>query len=355
MIITMKSSASADEVQKVLAYISKSSYKPRLVKGENRTIIELIGTGTIDKDDLEKFNSVERVHRIQKPYKRISFEGGRDRKSFKVGNVTVGGDKLVIMIGPCAVETLEQTDATAALVADYERGNGINGYILRGGAFKPRTSPYSFEGLGEEGLKILRQVGDKYKLPVVTEVMGASEVDTVNRYTDIHQVGTRNFQNFRLLDALGDVDKPVLLKRGMSGSIEEFLLSAERIVARGNSNVILCLRGIRTFNDAYRNDVDVADVVRLKQLTNLPVFFDPSHSTGNRDAIIPVSMGAIAMGIDGLLVDLHVNPEKALVDGAQALWPAQGEALIKMAQAFKSTQLQSRADYITAEEARNQK
>ena len=354
MIITLHQNIEQEEIDKLLEFISKAGYKPRLVKGEHNSIVELIGHGQLEPEDIRKFACVEKVHRIEKPYKRISFEGGRRRHEIKVGNVNIGGQKLVVMIGPCAVESYEQTEKAAKQIAGFETNDGIEGYILRGGAFKPRTSPYAFEGLGEEGLKILQDVGKKYNLPVITEVMSANDVDLVNRYTDIHQVGTRNFQNFRLLDALGEVDKPVLLKRGMSGTIEEFLLSAERIAARGNPDVILCLRGIRTFNDAYRNDVDVADVARIKQLCNLPVIFDPSHSTGNRDTIIPVSMGAVAMGIDGLLADLHPNPEEALVDGAQALWPAMGDALIKSVSIIKKAQMEAAKHYITAEEARHQ-
>ncbi|MDH5716132.1 MAG: 3-deoxy-7-phosphoheptulonate synthase [Spirochaetia bacterium] len=353
MIILLHNNIQEDEINLLMDFIAKSGYKPRLVTGEQNKIIELIGHGNLDIEDVRKFACVEKVHRIEKPYKRISFEGGRRRHEINVGGVTIGGKKLIIMIGPCAVESYEQTETAAKQIANFPKNDAIEGYILRGGAFKPRTSPYAFEGLGEKGLEILSDVGKKYNLPVITEVMSASDVELVNKYTDIHQVGTRNFQNFRLLDALGEVDKPVLLKRGMSGTIEEFLLAAERIAAHGNPDVILCLRGIRTFNDAYRNDVDSADVVRIKQLCNLPVIFDPSHSTGNRDAILPVSMGAIAMGIDGILVDLHPKPEEALVDGAQALWPEMGERLIAASIIVKKAQLEASKLYITAEEARN--
>ncbi|RME90123.1 MAG: 3-deoxy-7-phosphoheptulonate synthase [Candidatus Hydrogenedentota bacterium] len=354
MIVTLRKEATEEEVEKLFAFIRDAGYEPRLVKGESKSIVELIGSGDLTPDDLLKFACTEKVHQIQKPYKRISLEGDRKPITINVKGRIIGGEKLIVFIGPCAVESYEQTDGIAKLISEYPVNDQIGGYILRGGAFKPRTSPYAFEGLGEEGLKILREVGDKYGFPIVTEVMSANDVPLVEKYTDIHQVGTRNFQNFKLLDALGEVKKPVLLKRGMSGTIQEFLLAAERIVARGNPNVILCLRGIRTFNDAYRNDVDVADVVRLKQLTTLPVVFDPSHSTGNRDAVIPVSMGAVAMGIDGLLVDLHTNPEEALVDGPQALWPTQGKAFIESINIIKKAQLEAKKYYITAEEARQQ-
>lgn len=352
MIITLREEAHESEIEKLLKFIEKAGYQPRLVKGEKQSIVELIGSGDLTPDDLLKFSCTEKVHQIQKPYKRISLEGDRKPLVIDVKGRKIGGEKLIVFIGPCAVESFEQTDSIAKLISEYPVNDQIGGYILRGGAFKPRTSPYAFEGLEEEGLKILREVGDKYGFPIITEVMSANDVSLVERYTDIHQVGTRNFQNFKLLDALGESKKPVLLKRGMSGTIQEFLLSAERIVTRGNPNVILCLRGIRTFNDAYRNDVDVADVVRLKQLCTLPVVFDPSHSTGNRDAVIPVSMGAVAMGVDGLLVDLHTNPEEALVDGPQALWPAQGEAFIKSLDIIKKGQMEASKLYITAEEAR---
>ena len=352
MIITVKENSEEKDIQDLLGYISSMGFSPRVVQGENKKIIELIGSGKADAEDFAKFACVEKVHRIQKSYKRISLEGDRTHHKIKVRDLTIGGEKLVVMIGPCAIENFEQTDKTAALVASYPVNDNIEGYVLRGGAFKPRTSPYAFEGLKEDGLKILREVGDKYNLPVITEVMAVADIETVHKYTDIHQVGTRNFQNFSLLDALGEVDKPVLLKRGMSGTLEEFLLAAERIVSRGNSDVILCLRGIRTFNDAFRNDVDSVDVIRLKQLTNLPVVFDPSHSTGNREAIIPAAMGAVTMGIDGLLIDLHVNPEQALVDGAQALWPAQGEALVKSLDIVKEAQLKAKKEFISAQEAK---
>ncbi len=353
MIITLKDQVSEEELEALFQFIRENGYRPQLVEGEVKKIVELIGTGKLTPDDVRKFTCVEEVHKIQRPYKRISLEGGRRRRIINVKGREIGGEKIILMMGPCAVESYEQTDAIAKIVASFPTTEAIGGYILRGGAFKPRTSPYSFEGLGEEGLKILREVGEKYQLPIVTEVMSEYEVDLVAEYADILQVGTRNFQNFRLLDRLGGVDKPVLLKRGMSGTLEEFLLAAERIVVKGNPNVILCLRGIRTFNDAYRNDVDVADIVRLKQLTILPIVFDPSHSTGNRDAVIPVSLGAVAMGADGLLVDVHIDPEKALVDGAQALWEPQARAFVKMVDIIKKAQKEAMKYYLTAEEARH--
>ncbi len=356
MIITLKNKEHYDdsELTHLLEFIKKAGFEPRLSKGARKTVIELIGFKNASTDDFLKFNCVEEVHRIQKPYKRISLESHRESHVVSVGSkLKIGSEKLVIMMGPCAVESYEQTRKIAELMSKYKLDNNfIEGFILRGGAYKPRTSPYAFEGLGEEGLKILRKVSDEFHFPVITEVMSEYDVDVVNQYADIHQVGTRNFQNFKLLDKLGKVNKPVLLKRGMSGTIDELLLAAERIASKGNQDIILCLRGIRTFNDAYRNDVDVADVVRLKQLCCLPVIFDPSHSTGNRDAILPVTAGAVMMGVDGVLVDLHYNPEEALVDGPQALWPAQGEAFIKTLIIAKKAQQEAKKIYLSSEEAR---
>jgi 3-deoxy-7-phosphoheptulonate synthase len=289
-----------------------------------RTIIGIIGNGrSLDREKLEQMDGVERAVPILKPFKRASREFHPQDTLVSVNGLVIGGNKLVVMAGPCAVESREQMLEAAWAVKE------AGGTILRGGAFKPRTSPYSFQGLGVEGLRILGQVRAEVGLPVVTEVMDPELVPLVSTYAGVLQIGARNMQNFALLHAVGEAQRPVLLKRGMMSTIEELLMAAEYILSHGNDRIILCERGIRTFETYTRNTIDISAVPVLKQLTHLPVIVDPSHGTGRRELVEPVSRAAIAAGADGLMIEVHPHPEKALSDGAQSLKPEQFSALMQ--------------------------
>ncbi len=317
MIIVMKRKADQQELEKVIKWIESVGYKAHVSKGVERTIIGAIGDerGKVVLMSAESMPGVEKVMPILQPYKLASRETRDGNTVIKVGAVEIGGPKFVVIAGPCAVESLEQLMECAFVVKK------AGASMLRGGAFKPRTSPYSFQGLGEEGLKILAQAREKTGLPVVTEIMSASDVELIESYADVLQVGARNTQNFTLLKAVGQAKKPVLLKRGMMTTIEELLMSAEYILASGNDQVILCERGIRTFETAMRNTLDISAVPVLKDKTHLPVIVDPSHAIGQWKFVLPLAKAAVAVGADGLLIEVHPDPQHALSDGPQSLKP----------------------------------
>jgi 3-deoxy-7-phosphoheptulonate synthase len=293
--------------------------------GVRHTVLGAVGSKVdFDIRDLEVLDGVSEVLRISAPYKLASRQFRPEGSIIALGNgVAIGGEQVVLMAGPCSVESAEQIDTIAALLSKL----GVR--VLRGGAFKPRTSPYSFQGMGPKALEYLRLTGDKYGMVVVSEVMDQTQIPLILEYVDVLQVGARNMQNYNLLKELGKVSKPILLKRGISATIEELLLSAEYIMAGGNYNVILCERGIRTFESYTRNTLDVSAIPVIKKLSHLPIIADPSHGTGRRDKVPPMARAAVAAGADGLLIEVHHDPEKALSYGAQSLFPDQIEKLMK--------------------------
>lgn len=317
MIIVMKKSATESQIENVIQWIESVGYKAHPSRGVERTIIGAVGDerGRAYLKFAESLSGVEKIVPILKPYKLASRESKEGNTMIEVGDVIIGGPRFVVMAGPCSVESEEQMMEIAYTV---KKGGA---HILRGGAFKPRTSPYSFQGMEEEGLKLLAKARERTGLPVVTEVMNPVDVDLVETYADILQIGARNVQNFPLLKQVGQSKKPVLLKRGMMTTIEELLMSAEYVLSSGNDQVILCERGIRTFETATRNTLDISAVPVLKELTHLPVIVDPSHAAGNWKYVIPLSRAAAAVGADGLLVEVHPEPEKAVSDGNQSLKP----------------------------------
>lgn len=317
MLIVMKPKSSDEDVQKIVSYIEAKGFDAHISRGEINTIIGAVGGKVIDKRDLDLMDCVQEVIKITSSYKLASRLFQREDTVIDFNGTKFGGEKISIIAGPCAVESLEQLESVAEKLADC----GIK--FLRGGAFKPRTSPYSFQGLGEEGLKHLRKVADKYNMFVVSEIMEISQIPMVIKYVDILQVGARNMQNFNLLRELGHLDKPVLLKRGLSATIDDLLMSAEYIMAGGNRNVILCERGIRTFETATRNTLDISAIPVIKKISHLPVIADPSHGTGLRDKVAPMTRAAIAAGADGVTIEVHSCPDEALCDGAQSLYPEQ--------------------------------
>ena len=316
MIIIMKRGATADEISYVVADIETLGYRAHLSSGEERTIIGVIGDERpVEPERFEVFDGVERVVRILHPFKLASRDFHPEDSVVRINGVSVGEQPVIVMAGPCSVESREQMMETAAAVKE------AGAHVLRGGAFKPRTSPYAFQGLGLKGLELLREARDAYHLPVITEVMSPQEVMLVAQYADILQVGARNMQNFALLHAVGEIQKPVLLKRGMMSTIEELLMAAEYILTHGNQRVMLCERGIRTFETATRNTFDINAIPVLKSLTHLPVIADPSHGTGKWELVAPIARAAVAAGADGMLVEVHCDPAHALSDGAQSLKP----------------------------------
>ena len=318
MILVIRPDATLDQIEHVIERVRELGFTPHVSRGEARTIVGVIGDET--KPQTENFSAipgVEQVLRILKPFKLASREFHKADSVVYVGKVRIGGGSLAMIAGPCAVENYEVMDA----IAKYVKAGGAN--ILRGGAFKPRTSPYSFQGMGEEGLKILREVGNKYDMPVVTEVMDPRQVDLVCRYTDMLQIGARNMQNFDLLKECGKAKKPVLLKRGMSATVKDMLMSAEYVLAEGNKDVVLCERGVRSFEDSTRNMLDMSAVPNVKGQSHLPIIVDPSHATGRPDLIPSMCRASVAAGADGVHVEVHNCPEKALSDGPQALLPHQ--------------------------------
>ena len=317
MIIVLKPHATEAEVAQVIRKIESFGLAAHISKGTERTIIGAIGDERVlQEGQLEAFPFVEKVLPVLKPYKLASREFRPEGSVVNVDGVLVGGRRVVVMAGPCAVEGREGLLETARSV------KAAGGHILRGGAYKPRTSPYTFQGLGEEGLKYLAEAKRETGLPIVTELMDTREASVVYEYADLVQIGARNMQNFKLLKEVGSRQKPVLLKRGMSSTVKELLLAAEYIMSEGNYDVILCERGIRTFEDATRNTLDLSIVPLIKQLSHLPVIVDPSHATGKWDLVPPMALAAVAAGADGIMVEVHPRPEEALSDGPQALLPS---------------------------------
>jgi len=324
MIIVLKSKVSDKEIQAVADKIERMGLKPHISKGETKTIIGAIGDESkLKVGQLKAMPVVEKIMPVVKPYKLVSREGHEEDTIIKVGDAKIGSKDLTVMAGPCAVESAEQLIEIARAV----KKTGAN--VLRGGAFKPRTSPYSFQGMGEEGLKILAEARKKTGLPIITEVMTIEEVPLVADYADILQIGTRNAQNFNLLRAVGKVDKPVMLKRGLASTLKEFLMAAEYIMSEGNSQVILCERGIRTFCTYSRNTLDLNIVPVLKKESHLPVVVDVSHGTGRIDLVNPLSRASVAVGADGLMIEAHPNPQEATSDGDQSLDAKQFAQLMK--------------------------
>ncbi|OGF98531.1 MAG: 3-deoxy-7-phosphoheptulonate synthase [Candidatus Glassbacteria bacterium RIFCSPLOWO2_12_FULL_58_11] len=324
MIISMRHDASEPQIQAVIEKLQSLKLDAHRSTGLDRTIIGAIGdTARIDTRDFEILEGVDDVVRISAPYKLASRQFKPSDTVVKIRDVAIGGREVVVSAGPCSVESREQIDLIARLVA------AAGAKILRGGAFKPRTSPYSFQGLGEEGLIMMREAADKYGLAIASEVMDASQIEMMLQYVDIFQVGARNMQNFTLLRSLSKVSKPVLLKRGLSATIEELLMSAEYILSGGNTQVILCERGIRTFETYTRNTMDICAIPVVHKLSHLPIVADPSHGTGLRDKVLPMARAAIAAGADGLLIEVHHEPDKAVSDGAQSLYPNQFDTLMK--------------------------
>jgi 3-deoxy-7-phosphoheptulonate synthase len=317
MIIIMKKGATSAQLSHLLARVEESGCQPHISEGEERMVVGVIGNvRKLDRTQIEQLDGVDHTVPILRPFKLASREFRQADSIVSAGGVAVGGKRLVVMAGPCAVESYGQLLEAAQAVKE------AGATVLRGGAFKPRTSPYSFQGLGEEGLRLLARVRDETGLPIVTEVMEPQMVPIVADFADILQVGTRNMQNYALLHAVGEVRRPVLLKRGMMSTIDELLMSAEYILSHGNDQIILCERGIRTFETYTRNTVDIGAVPVLKQLSHLPVIVDPSHGTGKWELVDSVSRAAVAAGADGLIVEVHPRPEEALSDGCQSLKPA---------------------------------
>jgi 3-deoxy-7-phosphoheptulonate synthase len=329
MLIVMRADATQEQIARVVEVIHQLGFKAHVMPGATRTAIGITGNqGPIDPAHFEYLPGVAEAIRVTKPYKLVSRELRREDTLINVGEVQIGGPEPVIIAGPCAVESYEQTMEIAEAVASC----GVK--LFRGGAFKPRTSPYSFQGLGLEGLKILAQVRDRFRLNIVTEVLDTETVDLVAEYADVLQIGARNMQNFSLLRRVGSTKKPVLLKRGMSATLDEFLLAAEYIMNGGNYQVILCERGVRTFADHTRNTLDLSIVPAIQQISHLPIIVDPSHGTGRSDKVVPLARAAAAVGADGIMVEVHNHPERALSDGPQAILPETLRQLVREVKAI---------------------
>ncbi len=321
MLIIMKPGAQDAQIEIVIDFIKRKGFDAHVSQGEVHTVIGAVGGKLIDPRDIELIEGVKEVIRITSSYKLVGRVFQPVDTVVEVNGVKFGAGNVGIIAGPCSIESYEQMDAVAQKLSSY----GVK--ILRGGAFKPRTSPYAFQGLGEDGLKIIREVADKYSMAVACEVMEISQIPMFLEYVDILQVGARNMQNFNLLRELGMINKPVLLKRGLSSTIEEWLMSAEYLMAGGNRDVILCERGIRTFEKATRNTLDISAIPVVKKISHLPIVVDPSHATGIRDSVAPMSKASLAAGCDGIIVEVHDSPENALCDGAQSLHPETFEVL----------------------------
>jgi len=330
MIIVMRAGAPEEQLQEVIRRINELGYQPHIIRGTQRNVVGAIGDerGKARLQSLESLPGVESVVPILQPFKLASREFKPDRTVIKLGDLEIGGDRLTIIAGPCSVESEAQLVETALAVKEAGAG------ILRGGAFKPRTSPYAFQGLEEEGLKLLAQAKEMTGLYIVTEVVNPKDVELVGQYADILQVGARNVQNFALLRSLGEINKPVLLKRGMATTIKEYLMSAEYILSQGNYEVILCERGIRTFETETRFTLDLNAVPVLRKLTHLPIFVDPSHGTGHWEYVAPMAKAAIAAGADGLMIEVHMRPEEAFSDGIQSLKPKRFSTLMQELRPF---------------------
>jgi 3-deoxy-7-phosphoheptulonate synthase len=326
MVVVMQEGATEEQIQKVIDRLIQMGFDVHRSTGTTHTVLGAVGGAPVDHRDIELLDGVREVVKISASYKLASRAFKPEGTVVKVGppgrQLEVGGRDVVMMAGPCTIESAEQIMTIAAIMKE----NDIK--VLRGGAFKPRTSPYSFQGMGEEGLKVLRQAADKHNLIVVSEIMNQTQIPIFLDYVDILQVGARNMQNFDLLKELAKVRRPVLLKRGPSATIEEWLLSAEYIMTGGNRDVMLCERGIRTFENYTRNTLDISAIPVVKKLSHLPILVDPSHGTGRRDKVAPMARAAVAAGADGLLIEVHHSPETALCDGAQSLYPAQFRELM---------------------------
>lgn len=323
MIVILNKNIKEKQKSNIVSFLENKGLKVKEIIGQEDTVLGAVGTSGLDIREVAQLEGVSSVVPISKPYKLASRELKKEDTVVKVGNVKIGGNRIAIMAGPCAVESEEQIMS----IAKEARDSGA--VILRGGAFKPRTSPYSFQGLKEEGLKYLRKAGDTYGMPVTTEVVSPSDVEMMTKYIDMFQIGARNMQNFELLKAVGATGMPVLLKRGISATIEEWLMAAEYLMASGTDQIVLCERGIRTYETATRNTLDVSAIPIIQRLTHLPVIGDPSHATGIRSLVNPMSLAIIASGASGLIVEVHNHPEAALSDGAQSLYPSQFEKLMR--------------------------
>ncbi len=328
MIVVLKKGITLQEKDKVVDFLKGQGFIVREIVGENETVLGAVGTHSIDPRTVELFPGVNNVIPISKPYKLASRELKKEDTIVRVKGVSIGGNRISVMAGPCAIESYDQIMTIAEKVRE------AGAVVLRGGAFKPRTSPYSFQGLGEEGLKLLRTAGDAFDMPVVSEVVSPSDVDLMAGYVDIMQIGARNMQNFELLKAVGRKGMPVLLKRGLSATIEEWLMAAEYLMSSGTDKVILCERGIRTFEKMTRNTLDCSAIPAVHKLSHLPVIGDPSHATGIRDMVAPMSLALLVSGASGIEVEVHNHPEKALSDGPQSLYPEQFEKLMRDIQAI---------------------
>jgi 3-deoxy-7-phosphoheptulonate synthase len=322
MVVVMEERATETQIEKVVARLVELGMDVHRSTGVSRTVLGVVGQKRPDPGLIEMMEGVHEVMRISEPYKLASRTFKPEGTIINVGDVRIGGDEVIVMAGPCSAETPEQVRSTAAAV----RKAGAK--IFRGGAFKPRSSPYSFQGLGEEGLRMMHEACKAENMALITEVMDASQIELIGRYADVYQVGARNMQNFTLLKELGNVRKPVLLKRGLAATIEEWLMSAEYILSGGNTDVILCERGIRTFETATRNTFDISAIPVVKKLSHLPVVADPSHGAGRRDMVVPMARAAVAAGADGLIIEVHCDPDHAWSDGAQSMFPAQFDRLM---------------------------
>jgi 3-deoxy-7-phosphoheptulonate synthase len=324
MIVVLETGTAEKQIEEIIRVLHDHGFDVHRSTGVQHTVLGAIGVHPeFDHRQIELLDGVAEVVRVTDPFKLASRAFKREGSVFDVSGVKIGGPEVIVIAGPCSVETEEQVFKIAKNVKD----SGAK--ILRGGAFKPRTSPYSFQGLGEEGLKLLRSAADEYGLKVITEVMDKSQIDLVEKYADILQIGARNMQNYMFLKDLGKASKPIMLKRGIAATIEEWLMSAEYILAGGNEKVILCERGIRTFETATRNTMDISAIPVIKKKSHLPIFADPSHGVGIRDKVIPMARASVAAGADGIMVEVHHDPDHALSDGAQSLYPSQFEQLMK--------------------------
>jgi 3-deoxy-7-phosphoheptulonate synthase len=322
MVVVMKERASEEQIDAVIARLVDLGMDVHRSSGATRTVLGVVGTGKVDPALISILDGVHEVVRITAPYKLASRTFKPDDTVLTIDDVRIGGDEVIVMAGPCSAETEEQVHATAAAV------KRAGAKILRGGAFKPRSSPYSFQGLGEEGLRLLRSAANAHNLKLISEVMDINQIELVGRYADIFQVGARNMQNFTLLRELGHARKPVMIKRGLSATIEEWLMSAEYVLSGGNTSVILCERGIRTFETTTRNTFDLSAIPIVKELSHLPIVADPSHATGRRDKVAAMARAAVAAGADGLIIEVHNDPDHALSDGAQSMFPSQFDRLM---------------------------
>ena len=323
MLVVMNSHATEKDIKRVEMFIESKGFEARVSHGEARTVVHAIGVKEVDQRDFELLQGVDEVIKLSTNYKLAARACQGKDTIIEVNGVKFGDKYTGLIAGPCTVESYDQMDATAQELSES------NVKIIRGGAFKPRTSPYAFQGLGLEGLKIIRSVADNHGMAVTSEIMEVSQLEMFEKYVDILQVGARNMQNFNLLKELGHAHKPIILKRGLSSTYEEWLMSAEYIMAGGNENVILCERGIRTFETATRNTLDISAIPMLRKKTHLPIIVDPSHAAGIRHMVEPLSMAAIAVGADGLMIEVHNNPSKALCDGPQSLTPQAFDDLMK--------------------------